>query len=228
LYLSPTGAFKGWEAPCFVCDDMLALSRILTRPQVLDVSEFPRRVDFSAVPLGVPQRRVVALVNPSAAEFDFEVTAVQENPALQLRPRLGKVPPRGRAEIEITFQPLVPASVQAEYELHCSQFNFSPRRIAISGSSNPWASREAALAEIQSGSEDEAAPRVSDASSLASLVDARRELAMRSRGQGSGAVRDAGLIVNEQWLEERKRAASPTSPVIKTRRESVPTSSPVL
>ena len=182
---------------------------------------FPTRIDFGDCFVSESVTRRFNIECKVPIQFEYELTLVRPNPNFKITPLSGVIPPNGKAVIEITFVPGMYGTFDCEILVNVSQFNFTPFKCRIIGSSSPGKHRqremETAARNITMGGAGAIAP-LAISSALGHTVGTQRHPmeqmtasmletydrgvpAAAPRGKGSGAARDAGA----EWYTENMR-----------------------
>lgn len=110
--------------------------------QVVKKLEFPRYIDFGQVELNRTVQRTIPLENDVPVEFSFRIETLEADPAFEIDPIEGIIPPNGKTHVVIKFRPYTYKISRLELEVTCSQFNFSPIRCTATGTSQPGLTQE--------------------------------------------------------------------------------------
>ncbi|XP_065839595.1 cilia- and flagella-associated protein 221-like [Oscarella lobularis] len=108
----------------------------------MDFSQFPRKVTFPSTPVGTTRRKNFVLSSPIPVEFEFEISAVKRHPAVSVSPMTGIIPANGSTRITVAFSPTTFSTAISILQLDVSQFNVTPLRCTVTGSSAPGLKKE--------------------------------------------------------------------------------------
>ncbi|CAB3977419.1 Hypothetical predicted protein [Paramuricea clavata] len=103
----------------------------------LNLSDFPRKLDFGRVAVGESEMKNISLKSDVPVDFEYKINLLQSIPAIQVEPRQGVIPGIGSLDIKVTFSPTEFCTVHSKLQLLISQFNASPRTCHITGCSAP-------------------------------------------------------------------------------------------
>lgn len=124
-------------------------------PSANDIA-LPRIIDFGRVPIGTTRSRTLPLTCKIPIQFEYEFTALEDHPDIQLTPITGTIPADGAANVVVTFTPTRHRTARAEMQFTISQFDFQPISLTVVGSSAPDLARDATVLEDQAQREAEA------------------------------------------------------------------------
>ncbi len=154
--------------------------------------KIPHNISLGQVALGSSKTQTLQLKSGIPVDFQFTLTPVKPNPAISVSPLSGSLCGDEPLGLNVTFEPNDFSTALAVYRVHCSQYNFEPYDVTISGFSRPGAVKEDELAKTAHGSE---------------LLQTAKVEAMtvgNQRGAGAGAAFDPGVSLLERSLARSK------------------------
>ena len=114
---------------------------------VLHALPIPRRIDLGSAAPGTTTTRSVVLESRVPVAFEFALSVIRASPAIAVAPLSGTVPGNGSVTVTFSLSPADVATFQAELEVNCSQFDFSPYRCLVVGRGAVGAAAEQEAAE---------------------------------------------------------------------------------
>eukprot|EP01138_Halocafeteria_seosinensis_P008938 gb/GECG01009135.1/.p1 GENE.gb/GECG01009135.1/~~gb/GECG01009135.1/.p1 ORF type:complete len:1989 (+),score=295.64 gb/GECG01009135.1/:1-5967(+) len=103
---------------------------------------FPRYIDFGSVELNSMVQRSVKIENEVPVEFSYKIEALENDPAFEVDPMEGIIPPNGSTNVVIRFSPFNYTLSRMTLEVSCSQFNFAPIHCTVTGTSRSGLTQE--------------------------------------------------------------------------------------
>ena len=160
--------------------------------QVLSEFNIPRNISLGETALGSVATHVVELRSGVPVEFEFRLTPVKTNPALTVSPLSGTLKGEEPIRLSFSYRPNDFVTALAVYRVHCSQFNFQPFDVTISGHSRPGAVLERMSKSVKRGEE------------LLRTAELNAAAVGNMRGAGAGASFDPGTVLLEKSLARSK------------------------
>ena len=116
---------------------------------VVNEVEFPRRIDLGQCLLSRATSRTATLSCKVPIPFDFQLRVVKPHPDFVVHPMSGQIPANGSVTITFEFRPIKLCTVDFEIELSVSQFNHTPVRCRVVGSTAAGLIRDGIIKELK-------------------------------------------------------------------------------
>lgn len=104
----------------------------------LDISSFPKQIQFNSTQVGHCAIKKIPLRNDSPVEFSYQISLVQKvHNDFDIFPLNGLIPANSAVDIFVKFSPTQFCTSCVDIQITTSQFNFEPFHCAITGISEP-------------------------------------------------------------------------------------------